>query len=66
MANEEKNKGKVKKMREIAVIGIGQTKVDEHWDKSMRELAGEAALAALADARRESPAREARGRRFPR
>lgn len=41
-------------MREIAVIGIGQTKVDEHWDKSLRELAGEAALAALADAGRES------------
>ncbi|HEX7434026.1 MAG TPA: beta-ketoacyl synthase N-terminal-like domain-containing protein, partial [Anaerolineaceae bacterium] len=41
-------------MREIAVIGIGQTKVDEHWDKSLVELAGEAALTALADARRES------------
>jgi len=41
-------------MREIAVIGVGQTKVDEHWDKSLRELAGEAALAAMDDARRES------------
>jgi acetyl-CoA C-acetyltransferase len=39
-------------MREIAVIGIGQTSVDEHWDKSMRELAGEAVLAALLDAGR--------------
>ncbi len=37
-------------MREVAVIGIGQTKVDEHWDKSLRDLAGEAALAALQDA----------------
>ncbi len=37
-------------MREVAVIGIGQTKVDELWDKSLRELAGEAALAALHDA----------------
>lgn len=37
-------------MRQVAVIGIGQTKVDEHWDKSLRDLAGEAALAALADA----------------
>jgi acetyl-CoA C-acetyltransferase len=37
-------------MRQVAVIGIGQTRVDEHWDKSLRDLAGEAALAALADA----------------
>jgi len=36
-------------MRQVAVIGIGQTKIDEHWDKSLRELAGEAALAALND-----------------
>lgn len=36
-------------MRQVAVIGIGQTKVDEHWEKSLRELAGDAALAALAD-----------------
>ncbi len=37
-------------MREVAILGIGQTKIDEHWDKSLRELAGEAALAALQDA----------------
>jgi len=37
-------------MREVAIIGIGQTKVDEHWDKSLRELAGDAALAAMMDA----------------
>jgi acetyl-CoA C-acetyltransferase len=37
-------------MREVAVLGIGQTKVDEHWDKSLRVLAGEAILAALQDA----------------
>lgn len=36
-------------MREVAVLGIGQTSADEHWDKSLRELAGEAALAALQD-----------------
>jgi acetyl-CoA C-acetyltransferase len=36
-------------MREVAVLGIGQTKVEEHWDKSLRELAGEAVLSALAD-----------------
>ncbi|BAJ63757.1 thiolase domain-containing protein [Anaerolinea thermophila] len=37
-------------MREVAVLGIGQTKIDEHWDKSLRELAGEAILAAMLDA----------------
>ena len=37
-------------MREVAVLGIGQTKVDEHWDKSLRELAGEAVLTAVKDA----------------
>lgn len=37
-------------MRKIAVIGIGQTKVDEHWDKSLRELAGDAALTAMMEA----------------
>ncbi len=39
-------------MREIAIIGIGQTPVDEHWEKSLRELAGEAVLAALNDSGR--------------
>ncbi len=41
-------------MREVAVLGIGQTKIEEQWDKSLRELAGEAALAALHDAGLES------------
>lgn len=36
-------------MRQVVVIGIGQTKIDEHWDKSLRELAGDAALEALKD-----------------
>jgi acetyl-CoA C-acetyltransferase len=36
-------------MREVAVIGIGQVKVDENWEKSLRELAGDAALSALMD-----------------
>ncbi len=40
-------------MRKVAILGIGQTSVDEHWDKSLKELAGEAALAALTDANRE-------------
>jgi acetyl-CoA C-acetyltransferase len=37
-------------MREVAVLGIGQTQVDEHWDQSLKELAGEASLAAINDA----------------
>ena len=37
-------------MREIAIIGIGQTPVDEQWDKSLREIAGEAVFAAMLDA----------------
>ncbi len=37
-------------MREVAIIGIGQTPVGEHWDKGLRELALEALEAALRDA----------------
>ncbi|MCD4673750.1 MAG: thiolase domain-containing protein [Anaerolineaceae bacterium] len=37
-------------MREVAVIGIGQTPIREEWEKSLRLLAGEAVLASLADA----------------
>ena len=37
-------------MRPIAILGIGQTKIGEHWDKSLKELAGEAAFAALNEA----------------
>ncbi len=37
-------------MREVAVLGIGQTKIEEHWDKSLRDLAGDALLTALKDA----------------
>ncbi len=37
-------------MRQVAVIGIGQTKIDEHWEKSLRELGGDAAFAAMQDA----------------
>ncbi len=36
-------------MREVAILGIGQTKVEEQWDKSLRVLAGEASLIALQD-----------------
>jgi acetyl-CoA C-acetyltransferase len=37
-------------MRQVAILGIGQIKVDEHWDLSLRELGGHAAFAALQDA----------------
>ncbi|HNH27026.1 MAG TPA: thiolase domain-containing protein [Anaerolineales bacterium] len=37
-------------MRKVAILGIGQTKVDEHWDKSLREIGGEAAFLAMQDA----------------
>src|SRR5512143_3151727 len=37
-------------MQKVAILGIGQTQIGEHWDKSLREIGGEAALAALQDA----------------
>ncbi|MBN1488260.1 MAG: thiolase domain-containing protein [Anaerolineae bacterium] len=37
-------------MRKVAIIGVGQTPVSEHWDTSLRHLALEAALNALQDA----------------
>jgi len=40
-------------MRQVAVIGIGQTPVDEHWDKSLREIAVQAIVQALSEAGRE-------------
>lgn len=36
-------------MRQVAILGIGQIKVDEHWDKSLREIGGEACFAAMQD-----------------
>ncbi len=41
-------------MRPVAILGIGQTKIDEQWEKSIRDIAVEATLAALKDAGRES------------
>ncbi|NWG32966.1 MAG: thiolase domain-containing protein [Chloroflexi bacterium] len=37
-------------MRKIAILGIGQTKIDEHWELSLREIGGNAAFAAMQDA----------------
>ncbi len=40
-------------MRQVSIIGVGQTPVREHWDKSLRELAVEALLSALKDAHKD-------------
>jgi len=37
-------------MRDVSVIGVGQTPVGEHWDRSLRDLAVEA----IAEARRDA------------
>ena len=37
-------------MQEVAILGVGQVPVDEHWDKRLVELAGDAIFAALEDA----------------
>jgi acetyl-CoA C-acetyltransferase len=37
-------------MRDVSIIGVGQTPVREHWAKGLRELAVDALLAAMQDA----------------
>jgi acetyl-CoA C-acetyltransferase len=37
-------------MRDVSIIGIGQTAVAEHWGRSLRHLAADAVLAAMKDA----------------
>ena len=37
-------------MRDVVIIGTGQTPVSENWEKSLREIAGEAVFRALQDA----------------
>jgi acetyl-CoA C-acetyltransferase len=41
-------------MRKVAILSIGQTQVAEQWEKSLRVIAGEAVMAALEQAGRES------------
>jgi acetyl-CoA C-acetyltransferase len=41
-------------MRPIAILGIGQTIVEEQWEKSLRDIAVDAIVSALRDAGRES------------
>jgi acetyl-CoA C-acetyltransferase len=38
-------------MREVAIVGIGQTKFGELWDRSLREIGIEAGLQSLVDAK---------------
>lgn len=40
-------------MRKVAILGIGQIRVNEHWDKTLLEMAGDAIFAALSDAGRD-------------
>jgi len=37
-------------MKKVAILGIGQIKIDEHWDLSLREIGGNAAFSAMQDA----------------
>ena len=41
-------------MRPVAILGIGQTIIDEQWEKSLRDIAADAVVKALHDAGRES------------
>ncbi len=43
-------------MRPVAIIGIGQTIINEQWERSIRQIAAEAAIAAMKDAGREQVA----------
>jgi acetyl-CoA C-acetyltransferase len=38
-------------MRDVSVIGVGQTKFGEHWNDSLRDLVTDAGVAALTDAK---------------
>ena len=40
-------------MRDVSIIGIGQTPVGEHWDRSLRQLSVQALQAAMRDAQLE-------------
>ncbi len=37
-------------MRDVVIIGVGQTRVEEHWSRSLRHLAHDAIMAAMRDA----------------
>ena len=37
-------------MRQVAILGVGQVPVREHWDLAIRDMAVDAARAAMDDA----------------
>jgi acetyl-CoA C-acetyltransferase len=41
-------------MQSVAILGIGQTIIDEQWEKSIRDIASEAVVSAMHNAGRES------------
>ena len=41
-------------MRSVAILGIGQTIIDEQWEKSIRDIAADAVINAMHDAGRET------------
>jgi acetyl-CoA C-acetyltransferase len=42
-------------MRDVAIIGVGQTPVGEHWEKGIRDLAADALESVIADAGMRDP-----------
>ncbi len=50
MLNIETRSKEVDDLRDVAIIGIGETQIGELWDRSLRELGIEAGLKALKDA----------------
>ncbi len=48
--SEKRSMTEVHNLRDVAIIGIGETQIGELWDKSLRELGIEAGLKALKDA----------------
>jgi len=42
-------------VREVGILGVGQTPVGEHWDISLRNLGAMAVVRALEDAGLERP-----------
>jgi len=40
-------------LRQVSIVGIGQTEAGEHWERSLRDLAVDAIAAAMRDARLE-------------
>ncbi len=50
LSSEKRYLLEVSDLRDVAIIGVGETRLGELWDKSLRELGIEAGLKALKDA----------------